>query len=270
MLLAQPIAPIAFAQDATTAATEGAALVEEGRRLYDDLEWEDAVVTLLEAIAEDLSPEEQAEVFWLLALTTRALDDLEAAENYLYELVRVDPDFALPATAIGTDFEPLFAAALGRADRAAPTIDIPTPGNVEKGKPVRIVAQVSDASPVTEVLLAFRIPGAREDTVLTMTADGAGRWVADISSAATDTPGSLAFTVSAKDEWQNVASQRATLVVPKGGGGGFLYIVLAVLAAGGGLAVAALGGGGGGGPDDGNGPDATPTWPTSTPPGPPL
>ena len=112
MLLAQPIAPIAFAQDTAADATAGAALVEEGRRLYDDLEWEDAVMTLLEAIAEDLTPEEQAEAYWLLALTTRALDDLEAAENYLYALVRVDPNFALPATAIGTDFEPLFAAAI--------------------------------------------------------------------------------------------------------------------------------------------------------------
>lgn len=244
--------------------------MEEGRRLYDDLEWDDAVVTLLQALDADLSPQEQAEAYWLLALTTRALDDLEAAENYLYELVRVDPDFALPATAIGTDFEPLFGAALARADRAAPVIDIPTPENVERGKPVRIVAQVSDDSPVSEVLLAFRIPGAREDTVLTMIADDSGRWAGDIPSAATDTPGSLAFVVSARDEWRNVASQRATLVVPKGGGGGFLYIVLAVLAAGGGLAAAALGGGGGDDPGGGDGPGATPTWPTSTPPGPPL
>jgi hypothetical protein len=264
-LLAQPLAPLALAQDAGA----GAALLDEGSRQYDDLEWETAVATLMEALAADLSPQQQAEAYWLLALTTRALDDLQAAENYLYELIRVDPSFSLPDTAIGTDFEPLFAAAIGRADRAAPTVDIPSPEDVERGKPVRIVAQVADESVVAEVLLAFRIPGAREDTVLTMTSDDDGRWTGEIPSAATSTPGSLAFVVSAKDEWQNVASQRATLVVPKGGGNGFLYVVLAVLAASGGLAVAALGGGGS---DDGvgNGPGGTATWPTSATPGQPL
>ena len=266
-LRAQPLAPFALAQDAP--AGDGAALLEAGRQQYDDLEWEDAVGTLLEALDSDLSPTQLADAYWLLALTTRALDDLEAAENYLYELIRVNPDFALPATAVGTDFEPLLAAALGRADRVAPTVDIASPEDVERGKPVRIVAQVSDASPVAEVSLSFRIPGARENTVLAMVSgDDDGRWTGEIPAAATNTPGSLAFVVSAKDEWQNVASQRATLVVPKGGGNGFLYIVLAVLAAGGGLAAAALGGGGDGGVDDG--PGGTPTWPTSSPPGPPL
>ncbi|MBT5714796.1 tetratricopeptide repeat protein, partial [Candidatus Poribacteria bacterium] len=237
-LLVQPFAPLAFAQDATSET----ALLEEGRRQYEDLEWDEAVATLIQALDADLSPQQQADAYWLLALTTRALDDLEAAENYLYALIRVDPAFSLPETAIGTDFEPLFAAALGRADRGAPTINIPSPEDVERGKPVRIVAQVADESSVAEVLLAFRIPGAREDTVLTMTAGDEGSWTGEIPSAATNTPGSLAFVVSAKDEWQNVSSQRATLVVPKGGGNGFLYVVLAVLAAGGGLAVAALGG----------------------------
>ncbi|MAF11804.1 hypothetical protein CMK11_15260 [Candidatus Poribacteria bacterium] len=265
-LLAQPLAPLSLAQDAAA----GAALLEEGRRQYDDLEWETAVSTLTEALDADLDPQQQAEAYWLLALTTRALDDLQAAEDYLYHLIRVDPNFSLPETAIGTDFEPLFAAAIGRADRAAPTVDIPSPEDVERGKPVRIVAQVADESVVAEVLLAFRIPGAREDTVLTMTSDDDGRWTGEIPSAATNTPGSLAFVVSAKDEWQNVASQRATLVVPKGGGNGLLYVVLAVLAASGGLAVAALGGGSSSDDGLGNGPGGTPTWPTSAPPGPPL
>ncbi len=269
-LLAQPIAPFALAQDAPAGESAGAALLEAGRQQYDDLEWESAVGTLIEALDGDLSPTELSETYWLLALTTRALDDLAAAENYLYELIRVNPDFALPPTAVGTDFEPLLAAALGRADRVAPTVDIASPDDVERGKPVRVVAQVSDESAVTEVSLSFRIPGARENTVLTMTAADDGTWTAQIPAAATNTTGSLAFVVSAKDEWQNVASQRATLVVPKGGGGNLLYIVLAVLAAGGGIAVAALGGGGTADGDVDDGPGGTSSWPTSAPPGPPL
>jgi tetratricopeptide (TPR) repeat protein len=268
-MLAQPLAPFALAQ-APPKGT-GAALLEAGRQQYDDLDWEDAVGTLLEALDGDLNATELADAYWLLALTTRALDDLEAAENYLYELIRVDPEFKLPATAVGTDFEPLLAAALGRADRVAPTVDIASPEDVERGKSVRIVAEVSDASPVAEVSLSFRIPGARENTVLAMTPSADGAWTAEIPAAATNTPGSLAFVVAAKDEWQNVASQRATLVVPKGGGGGFLYIVLAILAAGGGLAAATLGGGGDDVPDGSDdGPGGAATWPTSTPPGPPL
>ncbi len=266
LLLASP----ALAQErrfAAVSSERGQTLLEEAIALYDAFQWDEALARLERAIAADLNAEDRAVAFWHLALIAHANDDLDAAEQFLFEVLRANPTFELPQTARGTTFEPLFAAALSRVDRAAPEVGIVPVEDVKRGSPIRIAARVSDASSIARVELAFRLPDARQDTVVTMKKEADDRWAADIPGAATKDPGTLTFRILAEDEWQNETSQSATVVIPKGGGRTGILVVLGGLAALGAGVVALLAGGvvSGGDGDDGSEIE----WPTAPSPLPP-
>ena len=263
-------------QPTTSEQSQGAALLEDALRLYEELEWDLAIEKLKAALAAGLDASDRAEAYWYLAVIARANDELKAAEDYMVEVFRAKPDFALPETLVGTDFEPLFEAALGRADRTPPKVRILSlPKEVQRDQAIHVIAEVSDDSPIVQVKLSYQPPDADAETVLAMKQERANRWSAEIPSAATKKPGELSYQVSAQDDWQNVTPQSGTIVISKGGGGGIFYVIGgAIVAVGGGVAALVLGSGGsdGGGDDDDDDDDdvlTPPEWPQSASPLPP-
>jgi hypothetical protein len=255
--------------------SQGTVLLHDALRLYEELEWERADEKLKAALATGLDGHNRAEAYWYLAVLARANDDFKAAEDYLVELLRAKPDFVLAETLIGTDFEPLFEAALARTDRTPPQLKLLPLKDVQRNQPISVVAEISDASPIVQVALSYQSPEAGAETVVPMEKGRANRWSGEVPGTVTQTPGELLLRVSAQDEWQNISTQSETVVISKGGGGGIFYLIGgAIVAVGGGVAALVLGGSGGdaGGADDDDDDDTTPpssSWPKSASPEPP-
>ena len=253
--------------------SEGKGLLKEGLSLYDELEWDEAIERLKAALARGLDADARAEAYWHLTVIARANDDFKAAEDYLVEVLRARPDFAMPETLTGTDFEPLFKAALRRTDRQPPRVRILPFTEIKRDSPIRVTAQVADDSQITRVDLAYQSPDAGAETVVGMKNGGDGRWSGEIPGTATHEPGEVSIRVSAQDDWRNIGTQPGTAIIPKGGGKGIFYLIGgAIVAVGGGVAALLFGGGGSGGDDTStdDGPEAIPAaWPQSAAPSPP-
>lgn len=256
------------------APSDGTEFLRQGTAFYDDLEWRQAETALVTAVERGLDSADLVDAYWHLALTAYARSDTQAAEEYLFTLLRTDPRFELPDTVTGTDFVPLFGRAQARTDREPPEITDLRTSEPSQGKPVRVSVAVADDSPLTQVVLAFRLPRALNDTIEMMEQAG-DRWSGEIPEAATRNPGSVAFRVVATDDWGNDATQNGTVVISKPGGGhGVLYtFVGTVVGAGVGIAAAYFAGvdlpiiGGADSDDDDTVVD--PTWPNSASPGTP-
>ena len=251
-------------------AADGQSLLSKGIELYEQMEWERAVKQLKEALTQDLNAEEKAQVYWYLAVIAQAQDASQEAQAYLLELLRNKPDFTLPETLRGTDFEPLFKAALAQTDRIPPQIRLSPIGEVQQGVAIPVIAEVTDNSDIIQVELTYSVGQASPQSVR-MTREAADRWRAEIPKSATQKPGAITLRISARDAWQNLANESTSVMIPekKGGGHTLLYLVGgALVAIGGGVAAALLGSGGGEAPP-GDNPPPEDTWPSSTPPGPP-
>lgn len=253
-------------------------LLKEGLALYEEMEWETATAKLKAALKAGLPPEDAAQANWYLAVIARAEGDLEVAEDYLVETLRIKPDFKLPATLLGTDFEAIYKNALQQTDQTPPDITIGSTPDVERGSTLRITAEITDASPITQVRFSYVSPTKSTPTTANMTQASGNRWTVEIPGEATRKVGELSFEVSATDTWQNEAQQSGSARILKGEGGGkgmLLVIGGAIVAAGGGLAALLLGGGSDtpanddDDDDNGNDPIVDGTWPQSSAPLPP-
>ena len=258
--------------------TQGQILLAEAIRLYDELEWDDALTKLQEALTSlraDRDRTGQANAHWYLAVVSRAQGDLENARISMVEVVRLNPEFALPETLAGTDFEVLLKDALAQADRNPPQIVFVTQREVQQNRPVRVVVEIQDDSPIEQVEITYQRPGAAKATISDVRQEAGNRWVGEIPAKVTANAAQITIQVSALDAWQNVHAESDTIRFPKKeGGNGMLYLIgAAVAAVGGGIAALVLGGGSDS-PDPDNKPDETPdngddTWPKSSAPLPP-
>ena len=253
---------------------QGSALLRDALRLYEELEWDRAVDKLNAALTTGLDADDRTEAYWYLAVIARANDELKAAEDYMVEVFRAKPDFTLPETLLGTDFKPLFDAALARVDRTPPEVKIQPLKKVRLNQPIHVVAEISDKSSIIQVVLSYQTPDDIVEKVVTMKQEKENRWFGEIPIAATGVPGDLLLRVSAQDEWQNISTQPATVVISKSGGHGKLYLLGGtIVAIGGGVAAYLLGyvdeltNGGESGPSDNT--PAEEAWPRSRPPLPP-
>ncbi len=254
--------------------SKGQILMEEALDLYNQMEWEAAVVKLkeaLDALRVELDTDRQVEAYWYLAVIARAQGDIQEAKDYMVKVFQKKSDFALPETLIGTDFETIYNDALARVDRIPPQITILSRREVQRDQPIQVTVEISDASPIARVELAYQLPGAEEVVVGDMTQRANNQWSGEIPGDVAGKTGELALRVSAWDSWQNPATQSETIVLPKQGGGHkVLYLVGGAIAAiGGGVAALLLSSGSPEAKEPTDNTNIDQTWPRSKPPLPP-
>jgi len=258
--------------------------LEKGIALYEALEWEDAQQSLTAALSENLSREDAAKAYWYLALIAYAQDNRKDAADALYEMLRANPNFTLPAEYRGSEMEDLFEAAWERTDRVPPQIGLSVPANVHVGERVSVLASIADRSPLETVLLEVTPTGGTPLTVA-MKPEGEG-WRAEVPESLTAQAGSSLLSVMAMDAWGNVGRQSGRLIVlprpaeppAKRGGRGWLYAAGGVFVSIGASVAAYLlsedvrslvGTLAGTSPSESEPPPQPETWEPGEPPGPP-
>jgi hypothetical protein len=165
------LAPLALAAAFHAAAlpvlaqAPGKDLVQRGRELFEDQQYEESIQALSGAVVRPANtPQQRIEIYRLLALDHITLGHKEEAENFVRALLAVQPDYELPRSE-SPRFRDFFAAVRARWEAEG------RPGlATESGalKPVAIRhTSPSEAAPGSEVTLTAAIddPGRRTKAV---------------------------------------------------------------------------------------------------------
>jgi len=155
----------ALAQPRPSGAQPAKDLIQRGRELFDDQQYQESIQTLSGALVRpDNTIEQKIEIHRLLALDHITLGHNEEAENFVRALLSMQPSYELPRTE-SPRFRDFFAAVRARWEADG------RPGLVTEQNPPHAVtmkhSSPSEASPGTEVTLAASVedPGHRAKAV---------------------------------------------------------------------------------------------------------
>ncbi|HEY3821065.1 MAG TPA: hypothetical protein VGL81_28065 [Polyangiaceae bacterium] len=155
----------ALAQPRPSGAQPAKDLIQRGRELFDDQQYQESIQTLSGALVRpDNTLEQKIEIHRLLALDHITLGHNEEAENFVRALLSIQPSYELPRTE-SPRFRDFFAAARARWEAAG------RPGLVTEQNPQRALtikhSSPSEASPGREVPLRASVddPGHRARAV---------------------------------------------------------------------------------------------------------
>ncbi len=155
----------ALAQLRPSGAQPAKDLIQRGRELFDDQQYQESIQTLSGALVRpDNTTEQKIEIHRLLALDHITLGHNEEAENFVRALLSIQPSYELPRTE-SPRFRDFFAAVRARWEAAG------RPGLVTAQDSLRAVTMKhtspSEAAPGTEVTLTASVddPGHRARAV---------------------------------------------------------------------------------------------------------
>jgi len=155
----------ALAQPRPSGAQPSKDLLQRGRELFDDQQYQESIQTLSGALVRpDNTPEQKLEILRLLALDHITLGHNEEAENVVRALLSMQPSYELPKTE-SPRFRDFFAAVRARWEAAG------RPGLLTEQNQPRAVTMKhtspSEAAPGSEVTLAASVddPGHRAKAV---------------------------------------------------------------------------------------------------------
>jgi hypothetical protein len=155
----------ALAQPRPSGAQPSKDLVQRGRELFEDQQYQESIQTLSGALVRpDNTPDQKLEILRLLALDHITLGHAEEAENVVRALLSLQPGYELPKTE-SPRFRDFFAAVRARWEAAG------RPGLVTDQGALRAVSlkhtSPSDAAPGSEVPLVASLddPGHRAAAV---------------------------------------------------------------------------------------------------------
>jgi len=155
----------ALAQPRPSGAQPAKDLIQRGRELFDDQQYQESIQTLSGALVRpDNTLEQKIEIHRLLALDHITLGHTEEAENFVRALLSMQPGYELPRTE-SPRFRDFFAAARTRWEAEG------RPGLVTEQNPLRGVtmkhSSPSEASPGTARTLVASVedPGHRARAV---------------------------------------------------------------------------------------------------------
>lgn len=210
-------------------------LIEEGIRLYNDLEYEASIDALQRALvrAENV-PEQKILIFKYLALDSLVLERNEDAESAFRQLLAIQPEFELDATFSPDDRQFLEGVRLaweaeGRPgwrpegpDLSPVELDHDLPAQATRAEPFEVTVFAQDpGNRANRVVLAYRASGGTSFTRVAAQPRGTG-WFGVIPSDAVEPPVIEYFFEALDAQGQVIANRgdpRAPLRVPVPGGG---------------------------------------------------
>jgi hypothetical protein len=190
--------PPALAQPRPSGAQPAKDLVQRGRELFEDQQYQESIQTLSGALVRpDNTLEQKIEIHRLLALDHITLGHHEEAENVVRALLCLQPTYELPKTE-SPRFRDFFAAARARWEAEG------RPGLVTEQNPLRAVtmkhASPSEASPGSAVPLTASVddPGHRAKAVQLFYRTGSGGNFTGIPAQLSPTDGGVRATLPGK------------------------------------------------------------------------
>lgn len=160
------------------AQTEGVnPLIGTAKHQIDQAEFEAARKTLQSALRDpDNTEASLVEIYRLLGVVNVYLNDRPAAERAFEELLRLSPDYQIPATAAAKVRE-IFNGVKTRVAKAhRATLKITPPPDAAAGQPARFVADVSGLQHGWHAVFYYRRPGDAEYRTDDLEKDSGGKW----------------------------------------------------------------------------------------------
>ena len=163
-------APVAFAQPKPSGAQPSKDLIQRGRDLFEDQQYEESIQTLSGALVRpNNSKAQKIEIYRLLALNYITLNRKDEAESAVRGLLSLDPTYELPKNesprfrdffaAVRTKWEGEGRPGLVTEQNAPKTVSLKhsSPAEAKQGNEVPLTAQLDDPDHrVTSVELFYR------------------------------------------------------------------------------------------------------------------
>jgi formylglycine-generating enzyme required for sulfatase activity len=101
-----------------------AELLDQGRRLYAEKDYENAIVLLLQADALAKTDEEQVDVYFLLSRVYFDFDETEIARDYLRKIMELTPEKTIAEPDVSKGYWKLFQEAKKANEEASPQVAV--------------------------------------------------------------------------------------------------------------------------------------------------
>ena len=192
---------------------------------YQELEWPSAIQNFKLALRLGLSADDQAKAYWHLALLSYSSDKLGEVEPYMLKAFRAKPNFRPAEPVRGNVLEPIYRRVLAKIDFDPPQIRvIKTPNTAKRYRAFQVTVEITDQSPIVEVLLTYPELGVEEPLSLPMRKQKNKLWQGEIPKSGTLRVGELPFRVSAEDDWHNRSEVESNVLIQPAKNNSKLYL----------------------------------------------